>query len=277
VSESIDPQPTSPNGLALKTGEQYCRYYHEQYGLNSTIVRVPFIYSPEEPNTLLHDLIRTLHDKNKLIFPSGEAKVYSFLHAADVAEFVLRSIDDYYPSLQTVNLSSADPLTFSELAEMLKGPFLGRLYLYGKDTIIPSRRWILRQKCDDWCKLSEALPGMIEAVRQETTVRSPLAADYSALTTIAVLKWLEVLAGAALMVYLNELSGTLVEFRYVDFRLIYVVLIGLIYGTQMGLIASGLAALSLLFSWVRLDLNWVELVFNVASWLPFAVYLIAVP
>jgi UDP-glucose 4-epimerase len=282
VSESIDPQPASPNGFALKTGEQYCRYYNEQFGLSSTIVRVPFVYSPEEPKTLLHGLIRTLQDKDKLTFPSKETRVCSFLHAADVADFVLRSIDDYFPGLQTVNLSSADPLTFSELAEMLKGHFPGAHFSYpDKDSIATQPAVVSNaKKMYDWIpehKLREALPGVVEAVRQETTHKISLVQRLQARFPrySLYLKWVEVLLGAIMMVYLNELSGTLIEFRYVDFRLIYVVMMGLIYGTQVGLVASGLAALSLLFSWVRLDLDWAELVFNVSSWLPFAVYLIA--
>ncbi len=42
-TENEDPLPASPNGFALKTGEQYCLYYHERYGLTPTIVRIPFI------------------------------------------------------------------------------------------------------------------------------------------------------------------------------------------------------------------------------------------
>jgi len=282
ASESIDPQPTSPNGFTLKTGEQYCRYYNEQYGLNTTIVRVPFVYSPEEPDTLLHGLIRTLHEKKKVIFPSGEDKVCSFLHAADVVDFILRSIDDFYPGLQTVNLSSADPLTFAELAELLKGYFPEAHFTFTvKDAITTQPVAVSNaKKMYDWIpehKLSEALPAMVEAVRQEIPEKISLVQRIKARfpNYSLYLKWVEVLLGAVLMVYLNGLSATLVEFRYVDFRLIYVVLMGLTYGTQVGLIASGLAALSLLLSWVRLDLNWAELVFNVASWLPFEVYLIA--
>lgn len=282
ASEDTDPQPSSPNGFVLSTAEQYCRYYHEQYGLNTTIVRVPFVYSPDESDTFLNHLIRSLRDGNKVVFPSNETKVCSFLHADDVADLILRLIDDYYPGLQTINLSSADPLTLSELAGMLKEHFPKAHFSYSDKDALTTRPVAVynAKKMYDWIpehKLNQSLPGIIESVQDEIIEKISLAQRLKARFPhySLYLKWIEVLLGAALMIYLNELSGTLVEFRYVDFRLIYVVLMGLIYGTQVGLIASGFAALSLLYSWLRLDLDWVELVFNVASWLPFAIYLIA--
>ena len=75
------------------------------------------------------------------------------------------------------------------------------------------------------------------------------------------------------MHYLSGLSNSVVEFRYVDFRLAYVALLGLVYGTRFGLLASALAGVSLVLNWIQMDLDWLELVYNVSNWLPFAIYL----
>jgi len=39
-SENIEPVPASINGHTLLTGENYCKFYQHEFGLNVTILRV---------------------------------------------------------------------------------------------------------------------------------------------------------------------------------------------------------------------------------------------
>jgi len=278
----IIPKPDSPNGFALQAGEQYCHYYHEQHGMDSTIVRVPFIYGPDERGSFLYSLVRSLRDQKRVILPADAGTVVNFLHAADAAEFIMRAIEEKDEGVHTVNLSSPDPLPLGDLAARLGEHFPGAHICYsGKDTIStwPADFSYVRKRFD-WIperKLEEALPTVIEAAQQELVPKVTWRDRLEARTTKhgAYLRWIEVILGAALMILLNELSNASVEFRYVDFRLIYVVLMGLIWGTRVGLVAALLAGLYLLFSWGRMGMNSLELIYNVANWLPFAIYLIA--
>src|SRR5574339_926843 len=56
--EESERMPASINGHALTTGEQYCRHYQHQYGLNVTIVRVPYVYGPKDSEGFLFRLIQ---------------------------------------------------------------------------------------------------------------------------------------------------------------------------------------------------------------------------
>jgi len=89
------------------------------------------------------------------------------------------------------------------------------------------------------------------------------------------LKWVELILGAGLVHYLSELTTTLIQFKYVDFRLLFVVVMGSLYGIQSGLWASLLVSLSILYGWYQLDLDWALLVYNVGNWFPFALYFLA--
>jgi hypothetical protein len=61
----------------------------------------------------------------------------------------------------------------------------------------------------------------------------------------------------------------------VDFRLLFVVVFGSIYGLRVGMIAVILAFISCLMSYFGTGLDWKLLFFNVDNWLPFFVYFVA--
>src|SRR5689334_14377204 len=121
LSEQAMPQPLSPNGHILLTGEQLCRIYHDQFGVNTTIVRVTNSYGPDEKSGLFNRLIRACNNKSEADFPAPENSEISLLHALDIADFLIRAIDeDYTPESLIVNLSCSSPIKYSELAQALQ-------------------------------------------------------------------------------------------------------------------------------------------------------------
>lgn len=76
------------------------------------------------------------------------------------------------------------------------------------------------------------------------------------------------------MELLNRLTQTSIQFQYIDFRLLYVVLLGTLHGLKTGIGASGLACLSLLISFVEKGTDWRILAYNVDNWLPFACFIL---
>ena len=90
-----------------------------------------------------------------------------------------------------------------------------------------------------------------------------------------ILKWVELIGGVFLVQFLSQMTGTLIQFKYVDFRLLFVVIMGSIYGIKTGLYAAVLVSISILYTWVQLGFDWALLVYNVGNWLPFALYFTA--
>jgi UDP-glucose 4-epimerase len=280
--ESQDPLPASPNGFTLRTGEQYCQYYSQQYGLEPTIVRVPWIYGQGEKAAFLHDLIRKCLDRKKVVFPGPEDTICNFLHAEDVADFILRALDVPGTGYQVVNLSSPDTFTFAQLAELLRIRFPEAKFEYSpaRQTATRPAAGLNARRSYDWIaehKLVSDFPAWVEEIGREPKPKRYLLEKISRRFPRYqhFLKWTEVVLGALAMHYLTVLSGSVIEFRYVDIRFAYVVILGIIYGTQVGLVASGLACLSLLVSWNQSGLSWAELIYNVSTWVPFALYISA--
>ena len=113
------PQPVSLNGYALRAGEQYCAYYSHEFGLSPVAIRVPFIYGPGEKQNFLYHTLEALKREETIVFPGDPNAPCGFLHAADIADFVLKLVDAPLTSFQVINLSPADTLTYRELADLL--------------------------------------------------------------------------------------------------------------------------------------------------------------
>lgn len=77
------------------------------------------------------------------------------------------------------------------------------------------------------------------------------------------------------MELLSELSMNSAQFRMVDFRLLFVVITGCVYGVNMGVAAAVLAGLALGFAYAADGTNWMTLFYEPMNWLPFVAYLSA--
>jgi len=281
----VKPHPVTVNRNTLLAGEQYCNFYRQNYGLNTLILRVPFIYGPDEKSTLLQSILNDcIHQKN-IELPAGEDTIINFLHAEDVADFIKRVLDEGHRSrTPVIDLSSADNLTFRELVELLEFDFPGINTKFNEThTIFTQPVEISGARSEfDWIvqhKFSEELPKMIESIIDvdvpKISIFENVKVALSQYQTLGILKWVELTFGAALMQYLVEVTGTLLQFKVIDFRLLYVVIMGSMYGTTLGLLASILAVTSGLFGWYRLNFDWSLLIYNVENWLPFVIYFIA--
>ncbi len=283
VSENAVPQPASLNGYTLLAGEQYCRIYHDKFGVNTTIVRLTNIYGPQEKSGLLYRLIMACNGKGKASLPVREDSEISLLHVLDVTDFLIRAIDEKYTSdSMVVNLSSSKSFKYSELTGMLQKyyPSLALTFADEDDLHTRPAKVSSARRIYDWVDtytFDQELEHLLEIFHGE---RLPKKSGLDAITRRLsnypeFLKWIELIAGTVLIQLLSQMTGTLIQFKYVDFRLLFVVIMGSIYGMQTGLYAAILVSISILYTWMELGFDWALLIYNVGNWLPFALYFTA--
>ena len=282
-SETVEPQPSSINGLTLLTGEQYCLVHYNKFDLNVTIVRLPFIYMPGDKQGMLYRLITNCISHDKVTFPINENSLCSFLHVTDVLDFVTRVLDeDHVRDSQVLNLSSTNPFSYLKLSELLKKHFPKVEFEFNDTSQIYTRAANvgIAKKVYDWVDLHDVsidLDEYIDLLRAgevyaERGFRSFInrLADYS-----GVLRWVELFLGAGLTQYLSQLTGTLIQYKYIDFRLLFVIIMGSLYGFRFGVYAAFLISLSLFYTWHQLAIDWTLLIYNVGNWFPVALYFVA--
>ena len=280
ATESDSPNPLSVNGHTIFAGEQYCRYYSDNFDLTTILVRVPYIYGVNEPKTFIHDLISKCSEETIVPIDAKEDKRVNFLHSDDFSQFVRLALNEpFSDNITTVNLTSNDDYSLVKVSELLEPHFPGVSFVFSEVNSLytrPAEGSFARKKLGwvDAHRFSEEISLITEEIlnpkpHEETAVQR-FVEGY--LKSRYFLRWIELGLGAILMHWLSDLTGTLIQFKYVDFRLLFVVLMATVYGMRFGLYSAVLASLSIIYTWFQLGLDWELLTQNVGNWFPFVVY-----
>ena len=220
--EEETPQPKSINGYALFAGEQYCSLYREKYGLNVTIVRVPYIYGPEEKTSIIPALIHQANTETEILIPAGSEREFSILHANDVADFIKRVItEDYRNENWLINLSSSKSIEFFELGNLLNEYFHDANISFVESGVIYTRPVQVQtaKTVYDWVDLHDFQNDFPELVKSTLEKPKPQVTGLRKLwgriiEASEIIKWAELFLGAILMQLLSEMTGTLIQFKF---------------------------------------------------------------
>ena len=233
---------------------------------------------------MLNGIITSALDSNRIIVNAPKEDFErNFLHVNDLADFLHQaSQEESSPELQTFNLQSTDTLSIKQLETLLSKSFPSlSIEFAGNENQFtrPAEGEAARTKLGWFSRqtLRLNLPDLIEAIRQRQKAEPTFWQKFRnrAISLQPLIKWVELILGAALVQHLNSITNTLVQFKFVDFRLLFVVVMGSVHGFVFGLLSAVIASLSALLSWYQLGLDWDLLIYNPENWLPFAIYLTA--
>ena len=126
IKETFPLNPASPYAVTKMVGEQYCRVFYENYGLESVCLRYFNVYgSRQDPNSEYSAVIpKFIHlikqSKPPVIFGDGE-QTRDFIFVKDVAKANMLSMK--YKGFGIFNIGTGTSITINELAEKI-GYFL---------------------------------------------------------------------------------------------------------------------------------------------------------
>jgi len=282
--ENAQPEPSSKTGQILLNDESLCRFYAKVHALPISIVRVPHIYGPLEKNSFLYRLIKSAKIQENVEVKTPKLAQCSFLHIEDFLIFVSSFLkDEKRPGLQIFNLA-AENINFSFLVQQLNFYFPKVSFSFlPDDPAEPSNQKIqvkTAKESYNWSpqhQLVKALPSLLDIDAVKPVKRKILLEKLKAFTISyrPFLVWGEVILGAFLMHMLTVWTNTIIEFKYIDYRLLYVVIIGSTHGLLFGMLAALLAAVSGALNWYYIGLDWALLIYNVGNWIPFSLFFLA--
>jgi len=282
--ENAQPEPSSKSGQILLNGESLCRFYAKTHALPISIVRVPYIYGPLEKNSFLYKLIKSAKTQENVEIKTRKFSQCNFLHIKDFLTFVSGFLEDEErPDLQIFNLA-AENINFSFLVQQLNYYFPKVSFSFlPDDPAEPSNQKVQVKAAKEnynWSpqhQLTKALPSLLVISAEKPVKRKILMEKLKAFTISyrPFLVWGEVILGAFLMHTLTVWTNTIIEFKYIDYRLLYVVIIGSTHGLLFGMLAALLAAVSGAINWYHIGLDWALLIYNVGNWIPFALFFLA--
>jgi nucleoside-diphosphate-sugar epimerase len=123
--EDMSPHPLSPYALQKYVGEQYCRLFHQLYGLDTVSLRYFNVFGPrQDPNSLYSAVIpkfihALMHDQPPTIFGDGEQS-RDFTYIENVVQANLLAMSAERLRGEPINIACGKRISLNQLLSLLK-------------------------------------------------------------------------------------------------------------------------------------------------------------
>lgn len=284
VSEDM---PATAASIFQKTAEDLCHAYTASNQIRLKIIRSPYFISSTNPQDWLYQSFASLEKKETTHFtiPVNPEERARFIDTADLSRFLYRLLDHWMDEPEELTLASYGRASFQTLAERLHGYFPDTIVQCESDEPIRSMPSAdthterIPRQLYGWYAMKDCVAELdtyFQAYQEKTAVRKSWKerVQHYVILKNRLLIALELGLGGILVELLNRLAGSSAQFRMIDIRLLFVVMMSSAYGTGIGLLAALMEIVSLGVAFGREGRNWVQLFYDPTNWLPFILLLL---
>ena len=278
---AVDAAGQTGKGIIAHAANDLCRYYAARDGIQAKILRVPYLYTAS--TTLDDPFLVPLFKASahgSLALKGGADSPLQALCAEELAVLVRRIYDSWDPAFEELDVADCFSHTVGDLGEALKGLFPGLDVSYGDDaTPSPAPSDTVRVRYG-WFQRYDILTDLstIHARWEQTRAgkHHPLRAAIDRMCEHTLpIKCIETGVAWVLFELLEHLFSQSAQLNVLDYRLLYVVLIGTLYGLDFGLVAALLASVGLAASYfTQYGYTFQGLFYEPSNWLPFIAYFV---
>lgn len=262
--DATDAAAQTGKGIIARAANDLCRYYASQDDIQAKILCAPYLYTASAAldDPFLVPLFEACSTGSVALQGAADAPV-PLLCAEDLAVLVHRVFDSWDAAFWTLDVADAFHHTAGDLGGALQGLFPGLSVAYGESAGYALPAGDIARKRYGWFQRYDLLRDLstIHArwANNRTKKANPLRAaiDRIQLRTLPI-KCLETGFAWVLFEVLEHLFSQSTQLNVLDYRLLYVVLIGTLYGldfTQYGYTFEGLF-------------------YDPSNWLPFIAYFV---
>ena len=281
AERAADVPGRTGKGIIARAANDLCRYYAAHEVVQAKILRVPFLYTAsaalEDPFLVpLFDVCLT----GSVALQGAEDAAFPLLCAEELAVLVRRIFDSWDASFETLDVADTFHHTSGEVGEALKALFPDLAVAYGdsagyalpaSDVVRVRYGWFQRY---DLLRDLSTIQARWDAGRAKKVNPLRAAIDRIQMRTLPI-KCLETGVAWVLFEVLEHLFSQSVQLNVLDYRLLYVVLIGTLYGLDFGLVAALLASVGLAASYfTQYGYTFQGLFYEPSNWLPFIAYFV---
>ena len=281
AEDAADAAGRTGKGIIARAANDLCRHYAVREGVQAKILRVPFLYTA---STVLKDpFFAPLFDAcltGSVALQGSEDAAFPLLCAEELAVLVRRIFDSWDASFETLDVADTFHHTSGEVGEALKALFPDLAVAYGdsagytlpvSDTVRVRYGWFQRY---DMLRDLSTIQARWDAGRAGKVNPLRAAIDRIQKHTLPI-KCLETGVAWVLFQVLEYLFSQSAQLSVLDYRLLYVVLIGTLYGLDFGLVAALLASVGLAVSFfTQYGYTFQGLFYEPSNWLPFIAYFV---
>lgn len=290
LTEDSTCDPVTPYGIDKLTGELYCRKWHEMYNLETLCLRFSNVYGPRQGSigdggVVSSFLNKILGDQELVVFGDGK-QTRDFIYVGDVADAIYRAIHSSFCGI--LNLSTNTEHSIKYLIEILKG-----MHQQVKEVIYTQPRPgdIIRSRLDnvkikrilDWVPMYSLEEGIERTFHwyvdnhqrkqpQDISATKKLLSLPVFVDIKKVLPFVENICAFGLTALL---SFTVKEYGIdmIDFKLVYILLLGTMYGTRQSIIAVLLSTVLYVQETLNYGYDLISLLYDPGSLARVVVYL----
>ena len=278
---AADAAGRTGKGIIARAANDLCRHYAAREGVQAKILRAPFLYTASAAleNPFFAPLFDACLTGSVVLQGVGDA-AFPLLCAEELAVLVCRIFDSWDASFETLDVADTFRHTSGEVSEALKALSPGLSVAYGdsagyalpvSDVVRVRYGWfqrydLLRDLSTIQARWDDGRAGKVNPLRA--------AIDRIQMHTLPI-RCLETGVAWALFEVLQHLFSQSAQLNVLDYRLLYVVLIGTLYGLDFGLVAALLASVGLAVSYfTQYGYTFQGLFYEPSNWLPFIAYFV---
>lgn len=285
---SVDDAPNATDaaaqtgkGIIARAANDLCRYYASQDDIQAKILCTPYLYTASAAlnDPFLVPLFEACSTGSVALQGAAEAPL-PLLCAEELAVLVHRVFDSWDATFETLDVADAFHRTAGDLGGALQGLFPGLSVAYDESIGYALPASDVVRKRYGWFQRYDLLRDLstIHARWANTRAKkvNPLRAAIDRIQLRALpIKCLETGVAWVLFEVLEHLFSQSAQLNVLDYRLLYVVLIGTLYGLDFGLVAALLASVGLAVSYfTQYGYTFQGLFYEPSNWLPFIAYFV---
>lgn len=281
--EVNDVNNLTPIQTELKAGEMLCEAWSKQHETLITIFRISSAYGEEFYNNAgyLGKVVERMLDNKRISTIFSKSADIDLIYGGDIADAVYRALVEQKTGI--FNTVSERPLQITEFFEILSERYSYNFEIQYTQSEEYNYKNIDAQRLKKelgWLPIHEfkkeldILEKMDNLNKTRKTVQVKEKKQQTKLAKFTKNLFENILLFVLTLLF-KKYASDYTDLRFIDVRLMYVVIVGMIYGVKQGIVATILASVSYIYELHTANIDVSYLLYSINSWMPIVFYMIA--
>lgn len=264
--------------IFMNSCETLCCDAINQNDMNIVIIRIPYLYSNERFDNLLGQWIHSAAETGTVTFPGIPDNEVDFLSEEDLAKLVSRILDEPYRGFLELNISGGNRINFQTLGGVIADT-REKIHIKYEDQQFAIPQYHKSEKARElygWYPMSDLQIDVHNMIKNESSlhmkkkkheIKSKRNAHRKERLSIVI----ELAFLFTIVTFFDQYTAGNMQLRFLDFRMLFVIIMATIRGFGVGVIAAGIAGIGYFLSGNSIQ-QWQIVFYNVSNWLPYGTY-----